>query len=532
MTTRRRLLAALIAVALSLPGLVFVLGLRGSALEIGASLQALDIGDSYVYNATTGTPPPADLNYGACSAVRFSAGSYRTLLKFNTGGVPLNATVTTVDLVNLVVKPIPATQTGVIQVHPEPTSWTEGSGGCGGVTDTSGSTVTWNHQPSSDPTIYNLNDVTGGPIPASGGVVDVMLKPNSITPGRGETDFWLSYSAGNSVVSIDSNQSCSTSPCATAPYLNVAYTVPTPTPTPTPTPPPGNPYCGTGGSAPTSKVMVIVEENHDYSSITSAAAPVLRKFASDCREYTSYSSTTHNSQPNYLQLASPFSYNKTTYSDCDPTATCSTSNDNIFAQVGPGNWKVYNESMSATCKQTSDAGNTGDFYKAKHNPPVYFKSIDGGTLNGTNCNAGDVPVATTTNTATCKPCGGNLRTDLSSTGTLPKLTMVIPNICNDMHDCSIATGESWLTGWLGDPNASTPTLSDITQSKDFTTGALTVIIVFDEDTTSSSEDVPGHVYAVAMNAKYTAGSTVAQTFTHQNLEVAISNLLAGIPSSL
>jgi phospholipase C len=44
------------------------------------------------------------------------------------------------------------------------------------------------------------------------------------------------------------------------------------------------------------------------------------------------------------------------------------------------------------------------------------------------------------------PASSNLRytrfpTDYS---TLPSVSFVIPNLCNDMHDCSIATGDTWM----------------------------------------------------------------------------------------
>jgi hypothetical protein len=32
---------------------------------------------------------------------------------------------------------------------------------------------------------------------------------------------------------------------------------------------------------------------------------------------------------------------------------------------------------------------------------------------------------------------------------LPTLSFVIPNLCNDMHDCSVATGDSWLRAHIG-----------------------------------------------------------------------------------
>src|SRR5262249_10333372 len=39
---------------------------------------------------------------------------------------------------------------------------------------------------------------------------------------------------------------------------------------------------------------------------------------------------------------------------------------------------------------------------------------------------------------------GQLATDIAA-GTLPNLSFVVPNMCHDMHDCSVATGDTWLS---------------------------------------------------------------------------------------
>ena len=33
-------------------------------------------------------------------------------------------------------------------------------------------------------------------------------------------------------------------------------------------------------------------------------------------------------------------------------------------------------------------------------------------------------------------------------GKLPSYSLVVPDQCNDMHDCSVATGDRWLKGFL------------------------------------------------------------------------------------
>jgi phosphatidylinositol-3-phosphatase len=37
-----------------------------------------------------------------------------------------------------------------------------------------------------------------------------------------------------------------------------------------------------------------------------------------------------------------------------------------------------------------------------------------------------------------------MASDLSSTATTPNYAFITPNVCNDMHDCSVQTGDSWL----------------------------------------------------------------------------------------
>ena len=61
------------------------------------------------------------------------------------------------------------------------------------------------------------------------------------------------------------------------------------------------------------------------------------------------------------------------------------------------------------------------------------------SASATRCRAGDVPLGSTTR--------GALATALAN-GTLPAFSFVTPNLCNDMHDCGVATGDAWLGSWL------------------------------------------------------------------------------------
>ena len=63
-----------------------------------------------------------------------------------------------------------------------------------------------------------------------------------------------------------------------------------------------------------------------------------------------------------------------------------------------------------------------------HDPFVYFDDI---RTNLERCRSHVLPYA-------------NLASDLASTATTPDLAFIVPNTCNDMHDCSILTGDTWL----------------------------------------------------------------------------------------
>lgn len=85
---------------------------------------------------------------------------------------------------------------------------------------------------------------------------------------------------------------------------------------------------------------------------------------------------------------------------------------------------MYAESMPAPCT----AGNS-DPYAVKHNPFMYYPSV---TDNKASCAAHVVPLT-------------QLSGDLKAAASLPNYVFISPNLCNDMHDCPVATGDAWLS---------------------------------------------------------------------------------------
>jgi acid phosphatase len=242
-----------------------------------------------------------------------------------------------------------------------------------------------------------------------------------------------------------------------------------------------------------SKVLVIVEENHSASSATQG----MPDLAAEARNYgyaTDYRAATHPSLPNYLALAggSTFGVN-----DDHGPASHQIPGASVFDQaVSAGrSARVYAEGMGSNCQLSS----SGD-YAVKHNPWAYFS--DASARAG--CNRYDVPSGSTTS--------GALVSDIRA-GRLPTVGMLVPNLCNDAHDCSLATADTWLKQWL----------TAIRTGPDWTSGRLAVVVTFDENDGGS----PNNVLTVVIS-KRTSHVVVKTRLTHYSW-TRYANDLLGLP---
>lgn len=226
-------------------------------------------------------------------------------------------------------------------------------------------------------------------------------------------------------------------------------------------------------------IVVIVEENKPSGSILgSAEAPYLNRLARDYALARSYTAITHPSLPNYVALTSGTTAGITT--DCHPDE-CSAGVASIADRVEASGrtWKIYAEGMPAPCG-TSDAG----AYATKHVPFLYYPNIRD---NAARCAATVVPFT-------------RFESDLAS-GRLPDLSVITPDLCNDMHDCSIGTGDAWLA----------ERVPKILGSTAFAGNSL-LVITFDEGRGSDNSVVT--VFA-GPAARRGVGSSVA--YTHYSL---------------
>jgi acid phosphatase len=250
----------------------------------------------------------------------------------------------------------------------------------------------------------------------------------------------------------------------------------TPTPTgatPTPTPVPV--------STDIKHVFVIVMENHAYEDIWGAAsAPYINSLGSQYSHASNFHALIHPSLPNYLQLFGGDNYGITT--DCRPSDTCHVNAPHLGDSLDAKGltWKAYMEAMPAPCYIAST-----DRYAPRHNPLIYFDNIRNDPLR---CAAHDVPYTA-------------LGTDLILASTTPNFAFIAPDVCNDMHDCSISVGDTWLKN-------NVPT---ILNSPACTADRCLVILTWDEDDRSGDN----HVLTIFAGPGARTGGAVSDvSYTH------------------
>jgi hypothetical protein len=190
--------------------------------------------------------------------------------------------------------------------------------------------------------------------------------------------------------------------------------------------------CSEPGTPPAQydHVIWIWMENHQATQVIgSASAPYETLLASQCGTASDYESVGSPSLPNYIGATSGSNQGIT---DDAPPSSHPLTVDNLFRQVRAKGLseRSYQEAMPSACAQASSGR-----YAVKHNPAPYYT----GGSDGAACQADDVPLGTVSS--------GALRSDLDA-GTLPAFAFVTPDLCNDTHDCPVATGDAWLQQWV------------------------------------------------------------------------------------
>ena len=183
-----------------------------------------------------------------------------------------------------------------------------------------------------------------------------------------------------------------------------------------------------------SHIVIVMMENHAFNEIVgSANAPYINNtLIANGALLTKSFGVEHPSQPNYLDLFS--GSNQAVVGDATPTnVPFSTPNLGALLIAKGLTFTTYSESLPSV-------GFTGDNattvpgqnqYQRKHNPAV-------------NWQANDAPASNHLDPSLNQPFSAFPTTDVGFS-TMPTLSIVVPNEQNDMHDGTVAMGDTWLS---------------------------------------------------------------------------------------
>jgi Phosphoesterase family len=276
-----------------------------------------------------------------------------------------------------------------------------------------------------------------------------------------------------------------TAPVAPAPATTGSATSPVPT---VPNAPPGP--CGRTTKQPKlyEHVIWIIFENRNRSQIAESA-PGLSNLARTCGSASNYFAVGHPTLPNLLALTAGSTFG--VKGDGNPSLRGQPDAQSIFELAS--SWKVYAESMPGPCV----ASDRLPLYAVRDNPALYY-----GRLGDTICQ-NDVPLGTRR--------AGALVSDLAA-NTLPQFSVIVPNRCNDMHDCPTIVGDRWGRRWI----------REITNSRVYRHGRTAIFVTWDEN---RQLDLPNDVALFAIAPAIKPGTVDALPTNHYSLLRTTQELL-------
>ncbi len=235
-----------------------------------------------------------------------------------------------------------------------------------------------------------------------------------------------------------------------------------------------------GGVPRPDHVVIVMEENHAYSSIIgAAAAPYINSLAAGGASFTDAHGVEHPSQPNYLDIFA--GSNQGITNDTCPH-TFATANLGSALIAAGRSFAGYSEDLPAAGSTVCTSGG----YARKHNPWADFTNV---------------------------PAGDNLPFTRFPTDytTLPSVAFVVPNLTNDMHDGTIQQGDTWLQQHLDGYVQWARTHNSL------------LIVTWDEDDFTSTNQV-----ATIFNGALVQAGQYAETINHYNVLRTIEDMY-GLP---
>jgi phospholipase C len=233
-------------------------------------------------------------------------------------------------------------------------------------------------------------------------------------------------------------------------------------------------------------------ENEEASAVTSSSMPYLYGLSTRYGLAKEMYAIAHPSEPNYIALWSGSTQGVTDNAVHDIDA------ESLSSQVTAAGkeWRVYAQDVPGDCfiKATHRGGADGPgvsgTYARKHEPAISFRSVSGST---SEC-AKIQPLAAFDTTAF-------------------DVALIVPNLCNDAHDCSLAKGDAFLQAFL----------PSVFSSPEWPHTLL--VVSFDEG--SSDKNGGGNVFTVVARQGL-SGATSSTVHTHYDVLRTIEDLL-GLP---
>jgi phosphatidylinositol-3-phosphatase len=193
------------------------------------------------------------------------------------------------------------------------------------------------------------------------------------------------------------------------------------------------------GSTTTSQIkkvfQILMENKADSAVYGSSSAPYINSLMATYAYATDDVTEVDPSEPNYVWLeGGTNAYADNTFStDADPSASNSTATtDHIVTFLGRAGltWKAYAEDINSTTGLCPI--HTSGNFAPKHVPFVFFQDVSGNPPSATNsfCQSHVVPFT-------------QLAADIANND-FADYVFITPNLCDDMHNCSVSTGDSWL----------------------------------------------------------------------------------------
>jgi len=227
---------------------------------------------------------------------------------------------------------------------------------------------------------------------------------------------------------------------------------------------------------PFQHVVVFVFENKESASVLgNRAAPTFNAYARRYARLTRYYGVTHPSLPNYLALVSGSTQGIT--SDCTDCVVDATSLADTIEASGR-TWKTYAEGLPVPGFLGAESG----LYAKKHNPFAYFRGIAADPARRARL----VPLS-------------QLAADVRGKA-LPSLSLVVPDLCHSMHDCSVSVGDAWLRSQVG---------------KFLQLPKTVVFVLFDEGISKIRGG--GHTVALALGKTVRPGSRFTGVTSHYGI---------------